>query len=89
MKVDPHRPRRARAALVMHGLRPDLFTKDGIDKRTGRPVPFTLGEKISDTLYRAKSIGKKQYATVKNKLKKSLSKIAPNNEQPTNVPSMA
>ena len=74
-----------RSYEILHALRPDIFTRDGIDKRTGRPVPFTLGEKISDTLYRAKSIGKKQYSTVKNKLKKSLSNIQTINSNSSNL----
>ena len=74
-KFDKHPSTTTRANEVLHGLRPDLFTRDGIDKRTGKPVDFSLKGQIFRTLKRANTIGKRQFKVAVGKLKKSLGKI--------------
>ena len=63
-----------RANEILHGLRPDLFTRDGIDKRTGKPVDFSLKGQILQTLKRAKTVGKRQFKVTLGKIKRSFDK---------------
>lgn len=63
-----------RANEILHGLRPDLFTRDGVDKRTGKPVDFSLKGQILHTLKRAKTVGKRQFKVTLGKIKRSFDK---------------
>ena len=71
---DVHPSNIDRANYVLHKLCPKIFTEDGIDLRTGKPVDFSLKGKVYRTLVRAKKLGKVQLKVAVRKLKRSFKK---------------